>query len=294
MRLDLKLGFACNSRCDFCVQGDKRARVTAQDTPELMRSLQEHRPHGDEVVFTGGEVTLRKDLEELVGAASQLGYRTIQIQTNGRLLSRMERVDGLLEAGATEFSPALHGADAATHDALTNARGSFRQTVRGIVNLRRRGARVNLNSVVVRPNADQLPDMARLFVQLEVDQFQLAFVHALGSAALNFDALVPRYRDIEEGLHLAMAIGAAAGVRCMTEAVPLCFMRGFERFVAESWMPDLSIVEPDRLVPSYAEYRKALGKVHGPPCRGCAAEDRCEGPWREYPERFGWSEFQPL
>ncbi len=292
-RLDLKMGFSCNCRCIFCVQGDKRARVRASTTEQLRDLLVHRREHCDEVVFTGGEVTLRGDLVSLVQLAAELGYVTIQVQTNGRLLSREALVDALIDAGVTEFSPALHGPDSATHDGLTSATGSFRQTVRGIVNLRRRGARVVLNSVIVQRNAAQLADMAALFVRLDVHQFQLAFVHALGSAARNFETVVPRYRDIEQQLHRALAVGRDGGVRCMTEAVPLCFMVGWEGFVAERIMPDLRIVEPDREVPSYRAYRHQLGKAHGPPCEQCTWKQRCEGPWSEYPERFGWEEFIP-
>ena len=291
-RLDLKTGFACNSRCRFCVQGDKRSRILDRSTAELLASLQSRRGDCDEVVFTGGEVTLRKDLTELVREARALGYRTIQIQTNGRLLSRMDRVDALLEAGATEFSPALHGVDSATHDGLTGARGSFRQSLRGIVNLRRRGARVCTNTVVVRDNMEQLPELARLFVELDVQQFQLAFVHALGSAATNFEAVVPRYRDLQPWLHRALSIGRLAGLRCMTEAVPYCWMHGWEDHVAERGMPDLSIVEPDRQLPSYTDWRKQDGKAQGPPCQACTWSAVCEGPWCEYPARFGWDEFR--
>ena len=53
------------------------------------------------------------------------------------------------------------------------------------------------------------------------------------------------------------------------------------------------IVEPDREVPSYRAYRHQLGKAHGPPCEQCTWKQRCEGPWSEYPERFGWEEFIP-
>ena len=38
----------------------------------------------------------------------------------------------------------------------------------------------------------------------------------------------------------------------------------------------------------------AEGKAHGEPCARCAERPRCEGPWREYPARFGWDEFVPI
>jgi MoaA/NifB/PqqE/SkfB family radical SAM enzyme len=132
-----------------------------------------------------------------VGLARELGYRSIQIQTNGRMLSYAPFVDALLRAGATEFAPALHGADAATHDGLVRARGAFDQVLKGLAHLSRRGVRVVMNSVILQQNTEQLPAMARLFVGLGVQQFQFAFVHALGTAAQHFSWVVPRYSVLE-------------------------------------------------------------------------------------------------
>lgn len=292
-RLDLKFGFDCNNRCVFCVQGDKRLHERSKTTAELEQALRDRRATCDSVVFTGGEVTLRKDLVPMVKLARQLGYRAVQIQTNGRMLSYAPYVDALIGAGATEFAPALHGPDAATHDALVRAKGAFRQTVIGIEHVRRHGARVVMNSVILEQNFRRLPETARLFVHLGVKQFQFAFVHALGSAEQHFDVVVPRYAEMAPYLHEALLIGEAAGIRVMTEAVPFCFMRGMERFVAERIMPETVILDGDHEIDSYADYRWNEGKLHGPPCETCTWRQHCEGPWREYPERFGWAELQP-
>ena len=75
-RVDVKLGFSCNNRCLFCVQGDKRHRVGDLKTAEIRERLKDARQHADNVVFTGGEVTLRRDLVELVAFAKSLGFQT--------------------------------------------------------------------------------------------------------------------------------------------------------------------------------------------------------------------------
>jgi len=292
-RLDLKVGFGCNNLCRFCVQGDKRARYPSKSTDELMALLEAGRAQVDEVVFTGGEVTLRVDLPELVEHARGLGYRVIQLQTNGRMLSVPRYLDQMIDAGVTEVSPAIHGADAATHDALTGRRGSWRQSVKGARDAARRGLPVLINSVITRQNVRQLPDMARLFVALGARQFQLAFVHALGSAAMNFEEIVPRLPEASRQARLALAVGRRAGVRCMTEAIPLCFLRGYEAHAAEWVIPRTKIFDADRVVEDYTAFRLTRGKLRGPPCAGCSRAEACEGPWREYPEAFGWGEFRP-
>lgn len=292
-RLDLKFSFQCNNRCVFCVQGDKREHVPDKSTESLRQELTDHRTTCRSVVFTGGEVTLREDLPEMVRYARELGYDSIQVQTNGRRMSYGPYVDELMQAGVTEFAPAIHGADARTHDRLVRAEGAFKQGIKGIANARKRGARVVMNSVILRQNYKQLPAMAELFARLGVPQAQFAFVHALGSAADNFSKVVARYTDIHPYLSRALRYGESKGIRMMTEAVPYCHLRGLERFCAEALMPATAIVDGDRHIASYAEYRWTEGKLRGPPCESCTWTQVCEGPWREYPEHFGWDEFEP-
>ncbi len=292
-RIDVKCGFNCNNKCFFCVQGDKRYHYADKSTDEVKKVLDDGRKDSDALVFTGGEVTIRKDFPELVAHAKSLGFRVIQVQTNGRLFASKAFCEKIIAAGATEFSPAIHGHTSELHDFLTHAPGAFKQTVHGIQNLKALGQTIVMNSVITRPNYRNLPDMARLFSALKVDQFQFAFVHALGSAEKHFEMIVPRKSLVEPYVKQALAIGVKNGCRVMTEAIPYCFMSGFEVFVAERYIPRTKIFDADWVVDDYTDYRWNEGKAKGEPCKTCAYQDECEGPWREYPEHFGWDEFKP-
>jgi MoaA/NifB/PqqE/SkfB family radical SAM enzyme len=293
-RLDLKIGFSCNNRCRFCVQGDKRKTAATPALGSLLAELESSRSTAAGVVFTGGEPTLRPDLVDLVTRARELGYSPIQIQSNGRMFASRAYCDRLIEAGATEFSPALHGHVAALHDHLTRAPGSFAQTVAGIRNLRALGMPVVTNSVVVRSNAPTLPRLARLLLALDVTQFQLAFVHPVGAVTAAFTSLVPRMELIAPALARSLRLGLAARVPAMTEAVPYCILPGLEECVVEARIPPTRVVDAGVTVEDYREYRLREGKLKGPACRDCRWFDACEGPWREYPERYGFGEFQPV
>ncbi len=293
-RIDLKVGFSCNNRCRFCVQGDKRDRYPDKDTATLLQALEQGREHADEVVLTGGEVTIRKDLPEIVKHAASLGYRVIQLQTNGRILSAKRAVDKLVAAGVTEFSPALHGPTAEIHDTLTGVSGAFKQTVRGIRNVKAAGMPVITNSVITRANHTLVDELTALLIALGVDQLQLAFVHALGTAGANFTEIVPRLSDTQPYVLKALARARAAGMTAFTEAIPLCFLPGAERHAAEWIIPVTRILDAEHVVENYTWTRLHEAKLKGPQCGECALEPHCEGPWREYPEHFGWEEFVPV
>ena len=292
-RLDLKVGWSCNNRCTFCVQGDKRDRFPDRDTATLIELLEEARADCDSVVLTGGEPTVRRDLPEVVGAARRLGYTSIQLQTNGRALCHRPLLQALVDAGLTEVAPALHGPDPETHDALTRAPNAFKQTVRGIRHARELGLPVVLNSVVVKPNVARLPEMATLFVALGVSSFQLAFVHALGTAAEHVDGVMASFTEARPFLFRALRVGIAAGLPCWTEGVPLCVLGPMASHASERRIPSTRIIDAENVVEDYTAARRNEAKAKGPDCKICADDAVCEGPWREYPELYGWHEMQP-
>jgi MoaA/NifB/PqqE/SkfB family radical SAM enzyme len=294
-RIDIKIGFACNNRCEFCVQGDKRSQYGPRPVEQVRADLEEGRRRGASgIVITGGEPTVHANVLDVARLAREMGYDTVQIQSNGRMFSHRPFCEAAVAAGANEFALALHGASAATHDRLTRAPGAFRQVVLGIRNLVRLDQRVLSNTVITSLNYRELPDVARLLVQLGVHQYQFAFVHILGTAAKNASWLVPRKTDVMPFVKAGLDVGIRAGVRCMTEAIPFCFLPGYEAYVAEQIIPRTVVFDADVMLEDYTAYRQTEGKTKGPTCRPCVYFDRCEGPWVEYPALFGWDEVCPV
>jgi len=296
-RLDLKVGFQCNNRCLFCIQGDKRFFCPNKTDKEIKNILKRERQNHNSVVFTGGEPTMRKELINWIAYAKKLRYNPIQIQSNGRMFSYLEYCQDLIKAGANEFAPAIHGATAKIHDTLTRSPGSFEQTVKGIQNLRRLNQYIITNTVVTRFNYKDLPNLAELLVKLQVNQFQFAFMHINTNIEHNkklIDLVVPRYHEVEQYIHKGLIIGDRAGIKVMAEAMPYCFMKGYEQFISEQYIPSSSVIDNDIEIKKYELYRKNKGKSKGVKCKLCKYYKNCEGPWKEYPQIFGWEEFKPI
>jgi len=296
-RLDLKVGFGCNNNCIFCAQAHKR-NLGDRSTEEIKKDLKSALEDGcTEVVFTGGEPTIREDIFELVSYARDLGYELIQIQTNGRMFYYKKFVQKIIKSGATEFAPALHGHNAEIHESQTRAPESFKQTLIGIKNLKEFGQYVVTNSVITKINYKTLPQLARLLIDLKVNQFQLAFVHPCGNAEKNFDAIVPRKTDIMPFVHKALDLATNAGYKpgqVMIEAFPFCFMQGYENFCSELYIPKAEVRDPVMVIKNFEEWRVSQGKEKFSQCKNCKFELVCEGPWKEYPEKFGVDEFVPI
>jgi len=292
-KADIKTGFLCNNNCKFCVQGDKK-HLGNKSTEEIKKILREAAKDCQIVVFTGGEPTIRADIIELVEYAKKLKFKVIQIQSNGRMFVYKDFCKKIIKAGANEFALALHGHIPQLHDYLTSVKGSFEQTVQGIKNLKSLGQRVIMNTVITKSNYRHLPEIAKLLINLRVDQYQLAFVHPLGNAKKNFDSIVPLMSLVQPYVKLALELGIKAGIKVMTEAIPYCLMKGYEKYIAENIMPKMKIFEKNLIIEDFEKSRRKEGKAKGPQCKKCRYFFQCEGPWKEYPERFGFSEFKPI
>jgi MoaA/NifB/PqqE/SkfB family radical SAM enzyme len=294
-RLDLKVGYNCNNYCKHCVIGDKRFFIPDRTTRQIKDVLDEEKSGYTEVVFTGGEFTIRKDCFELIEYAADLGYQVL-LQTNGRRFAHTSFCDEFLKAGKGKLmtvTSALLSANQDCHNYLTGS-DSYRQTVKGISNLTQRGQQVSINTVVTKINYRTFPDLARLLVRLRVSVFQYAFVHALGNADKYFPSIVPKKSLAAPFIKQGLDIGRAAGIQTFVEAMPYCLMQGYDKHIAENYIPFVKMSDVTNTVDDFEYVRKNFEKEKAPSCRKCSYFVVCEGPWVQYPRTYGWKEFVPI
>src|SRR5258708_14783992 len=83
----------CNLDCSYCTQKEQDVFSDELPTRETIQLLKRIRRETDSIVITGGEPTLRADIEELVEAARfECKYRSLLLITNGTLLDRKRRI----------------------------------------------------------------------------------------------------------------------------------------------------------------------------------------------------------
>ena len=216
------------------------------------------------------------------------------MQSNGRMFAYKDFCKSLLDAGANEFALAIHGHIPVLHDFLTQSKGSFYQTLKGIKNLLALKQLVITNTVITKPNYRHLPNIARLLLDCGVRDIQFAFVHVLGNASKYASSIVARKSMIAPFVHRGLTLGLEKGANMMTEAIPYCFLTGFESCVAEERIPETKVFDLNFTIQNFSFVRRNEGKAKGLCCKKCIYQKKCEGPWREYPQLFGWSEFRPV
>ena len=294
-RVDVKVWFACNNHCTFCVQWDKRERFQPRKLEEIKKILQDEYNEGCKyVVFTGGEPTVHPWLVKAVAYATKIWYKQIQIQSNGTNFHNEEYTKSLIEAWVTEFSPSIHGFNAETHDKQVQTPWAWEKVVKWLIVLKKLNQIVIINSVITQDNYKEIPELAALLLKLKVNQFQFAFVHILWSAAKNKDTVVPKKSEVIPYIHKALELAKSHNIPAYTEAIPYCLMQWYEWAIAENIMPETSVIDAEYKIDSYADYRWAEGKSKREECKQCSKNKVCEWPWKEYPEIYGWDEFIPI
>jgi MoaA/NifB/PqqE/SkfB family radical SAM enzyme len=79
----------CNLACSYCTQKEPDVFSEELGTVDTIRLLRKIRKESDSIVITGGEPTLRSDIEEIVHAARfECKFRSVLLITNGTLLDR--------------------------------------------------------------------------------------------------------------------------------------------------------------------------------------------------------------
>ena len=189
----------CNLHCAHCYSSSKDQKYPGElDTEQACGVLDDLAAFEIPVVlFSGGEPTLRSDLEELIRYGNSVGLRTL-ISTNGTLLTR-ERVASLAAVGLDRVGISVDGMEA-THDKFRGKKGAFEATLAGVRNSLEAGMRVSMRVTITNKNVAELPELFDLAEAEGVPRlcvYHLAYA-GRGEKLLGFDLAHEERREAVE------------------------------------------------------------------------------------------------
>jgi pyrroloquinoline quinone biosynthesis protein E len=197
MALLAELTHRCPLQCPYCSNPLELVRAAAEmSTDEWVRAIREAAAIGCmQVHFSGGEPTVRQDLELLVAAATKAGLY-VNLITSGVLLDA-PRLARLAEAGLEHVQLSFQAYDAAQADHIAHYEGGHAKKLEVARLVREAGLPLTANFVVHRGNAADIGAMIDLAVSIGAHRVEIANVQYYGWALRNRAALMPSRQQLD-------------------------------------------------------------------------------------------------
>ena len=148
--------------------------------------------------LSGGEPTVRRDLEDIVATAAEVGLYTNLI-TSGVALSR-ERLEGLAARGLHHVQLSIQDAEPANADRIARYTGGHAKKRELASHVRATGLALTVNAPVHRQNVDRLDAIIDLAVEMGAGRLEVAHVQYYGWALKNRTALMPTLDQVRRSV----------------------------------------------------------------------------------------------
>ena len=163
-RASWEINKGCNFSCEHCYL--EQRPFAGLPLPEKLRLLDMLRDMG--VIWfeiTGGEPLIDPDFPPTYRRAHDAGMM-LEILTNGSRLARAELLDLFTAAPPHKIKVSMYGASPETADALTQTRGAFKNTYRGLQAAASASLPVEVTIVITKHNVAELAEMRTLIDDL--------------------------------------------------------------------------------------------------------------------------------
>lgn len=279
-KIIVNVTYRCNNKCSFCAVGTRDQYDG--DLSKQREHLAEWHARGVRLVdFDGGEPTLYEDLIPLVRYARAIGYRRINVTSNGRRLVYQDYANALIASGLTSLLISIHGPDRATHAREVMVLEAFEQTTKGLRNAAKArdalglGDRVELgvNITLTEGNYRRLDEVAQLALDCGAPWLNIQFLTPFGRAT---NRVAPNTTD---AARVAMRTIDRFRDRMRLQVInlPQCFMPGYEEFnVGDVGKLDRRMVFVNNEDVNLARYL-AERRVRKPVCDACVHSVACGG-----------------
>ncbi len=272
-KLIINVTYKCNNHCRFCSIADRE--IAHGDFDVQKAHIERAAEEGIRLLdIDGGEPTLYPRLFDLLDHALERKFERITITSNGRMLADAALVDRLARY-PIDLLISLHAADASVQDDLTTQSGSFRQTVKGVLNAIRRFPNLGVNTTITTPNLDGLDRLADLLVKIGVKTWNLQYYTPFGKVR---PELAPDpYQTGDMLMDVLQRYESKLAIQVVN--LPFCFLPGYERFT----IPDVGKAARRMLFVNNQEVNLgdylATRRFQNGKCRSCSWSGACRGFW---------------
>ncbi len=243
-----ELTHRCPLQCPYCSNPVELLKANREmDTDTWLALFEQAADLGVlQVHLSGGEPTLRRDLELLIAGLSARGVYTNLITAGVGIADG--RIEAFAEAGLDHLQLSFQGARAATTDRVGNHPGGHQKKLETARRARAAGLPLTINAPIHRHNIEEVPEFIELALSLGAERLEIANVQYGGWALLNRDALMPDRDAVERQMEIVEEAQQRLTGIMNIDFVPPDYFATYPKPCMGGWARDAFMVAPDGTV----------------------------------------------
>ena len=293
------IGYLCNERCRFCPCSEESADVPSLTFEEICtairRAIEERGV--ENILLSGGEPTIHPDFFKILEFIKSYDVN-ISLLTNALKLADdkfAERMFSIIDGIKLDVTVAFHSHIPEKHDFLTQHKGSFEKSMKGVENMLKHNVRLSIKNNIVNYTYQDLPEYVKWATSHFTDDVTLLFcnIDINGTAASNKGNVAVEFRQSMPYLQQALDIiidqrkaGHKRNVKVLT--TPLCLMDPYYwGFVENATQTDIEAYK----VPN-SDLLWNVSSDSGPlfkACVDCELKQYCPGTWNSFKKNYNES-----
>lgn len=280
----------CNNRCVMCsnpeypwqTESGHKVEYDFETLVARLNIIKNTIKKDEPINITGGETTLHpKFFDILKYLQDNFPATKINLLTNGRMFAYEEFAKKTLSFSNVNIVLPFHGYNDKTHDSVTLVKGSFKQVVSGLNNLRKYkniNQEIEARIIITRATHRFIDKITKYILKnfSLINRIVLVFMEIEGHALKNIKNVALRYEDFYPYFgELEKYLKNASGKEIRLYHFPLCT-------APVNFWPYIWRTLPDYEV-SYIDA-----------CKKCKFKKYCLGIHKGYLENIGEDEFRPI
>lgn len=174
---------ACSLACRHCraeaVSKAHPDQLKHDESLDLLRQIATFGNPSPHLILTGGDPMEREDIYEIIDFARSLAL-TVSVTPAATPSLTVEVLQKLKDHGIDSLGLSLDGSTAARHEAIRGIEGCFDWTMRAMREAAELGFPIQVNTLVSKETADDLPAIYELLKDVKVMRWSLFYLIAVG------------------------------------------------------------------------------------------------------------------
>lgn len=296
----LEISRKCNQNCLFCSAPPTEEERSFE---EIKQKIMELKDLGiNDIMLTGGEPTLRKDLLDIISFCSKLEFPLITIQTNGSNLDNLDILKEIKKHPEVKFNISFHSYDPEIFSKISQKPENYKKLLTGLKYVDNLKIPAFFTIVINKLNYKSLKKHI-MFIKRNfpsIPHLSFNFVDPVYHARDN-KWIVPSLAESEKYIHEAVDFIKQNNMTFRIEKLPLCYMSSFEEFSTdirrvifdENRIISFLRVGKERKNPDLVVQKKSDYLLTSQ-CKQCFLNKLCPGLNPNYVSIHGYKEIYPV